>query len=56
MDVFLYALLPYAAVTAFFVGHGWRYRRDQYHWTSRSSQMLESRWLRYGSIAFHWET
>lgn len=52
-DVLLYAIVPYAAMTAFVVGHLWRYRRDQYHWTSRSSQMLESHWLRYGSIAFH---
>jgi nitrate reductase gamma subunit len=53
-QVMLYALLPYAAITAFVVGHVWRYRYDQYHWTSRSSQMLESRWLRYGSVAFHY--
>lgn len=52
-QVALYALLPYAAIAAFAVGHLWRYRRDQYHWTSRSTQMLESGWLRYGSIAFH---
>ena len=53
-QVMLYAVLPYAAMAAFAVGHWWRYRRDQYHWTSRSSQLLESRWLRYGSIAFHY--
>lgn len=53
-EVLLYAVLPYAAVAVFVVGHMWRYRLDQYHWTSRSSQMLESRWLRYGSIAFHY--
>jgi nitrate reductase gamma subunit len=53
-QVMLYAVLPYAAVTAFVVGHVWRYRRDQYGWSSRSTQMLESRALRYGSIAFHY--
>ena len=53
-QVALYALLPYAAIAVFAVGHLWRYRRDQYNWTSRSTQMLESRWLRYGSIAFHY--
>jgi nitrate reductase gamma subunit len=46
--------LPYAAIAAFAVGHVWRYRRDQYHWTSRSSQLLESRALRLGSIVFHY--
>jgi nitrate reductase gamma subunit len=53
-QILLYAVLPYAAVTAFVVGHVWRYRRDQYRWTTRSTQMLESRWLRYGSVAFHY--
>jgi nitrate reductase gamma subunit len=53
-QVLLYALVPYAAVAVFVVGHAWRYRRDQYSWTSRSSQLLESRRLRYGSIAFHY--
>lgn len=50
----LYAALPYAAVAAFVVGHIWRYRRDQYRWTSRSTQLLESDALRWGSIAFHY--
>lgn len=53
-DVALYALVPYVAVAVFVVGHVWRYRHDQYGWTSRSTQMLESRWLRYGSVAFHY--
>lgn len=53
-QVMVYAVLPYAAVAAFVVGHVWRYRRDQYGWTSRSTQMLESRALRYGSVAFHY--
>jgi nitrate reductase gamma subunit len=53
-EVLLYAILPYAAVAVFVVGHVWRYARDQFHWTSRSTQMLESRALRYGSIAFHY--
>lgn len=53
-QVMLYAVLPYAAVAAFVVGHIWRYRVDQYRWTTRSTQMLESRWLRYGSVAFHY--
>jgi nitrate reductase gamma subunit len=51
--VLLYAVIPYAAITAFVVGHMWRYRRDQYHWTARSTQMLETKAMRYGSIAFH---
>jgi nitrate reductase gamma subunit len=53
-DLLLHVALPYAAIAAFVVGHAWRYRRDQYRWTSRSSQLLESRALRLGSVAFHY--
>ena len=53
-DIILYGALPYAAVAAFLMGHWWRYRRDQYRWTARSTQLLESRALRLGSVAFHY--
>jgi nitrate reductase gamma subunit len=49
----LYAVLPYAALAVFAVGHWWRYRRDQYGWGARSTQLLESRVLRYASTIFH---
>jgi nitrate reductase gamma subunit len=52
-DIVLWAVLPYAAVTVFLAGHWFRYRRDQYRWGARSTQLLESRWLRYGSNLFH---
>lgn len=52
-SVLLYAVLPYAAIAVFAVGHWWRYRRDQYGWGARSTQFLESRTLRYGSTVFH---
>ena len=52
-ELILYAVLPYAAIATFLVGHWWRYRRDQYRWTARSTQLLESRWLMYGSTIFH---
>ena len=31
----------------------WRYRYDQFGWTTRSSQLYESRLLRIGSPLFH---
>jgi nitrate reductase gamma subunit len=34
--------------------HWWRYRRDQFGWTSRSTQRLESRQLVWGSTLFHY--
>jgi nitrate reductase gamma subunit len=52
-QVLLYAVLPYAAIAVFVVGHWWRYRYDQYGWGARSTQFLESRTLRYGSTIFH---
>ena len=52
-EILLYAVLPYAALSVFVVGHVWRYRRDQYGWGARSSQLLESRVLKYASVIFH---
>ncbi len=49
----LYAVLPYAALAIFVVGHLWRYRTDQYGWGARSTQLLESRVLKYASTIFH---
>ncbi|MCE6998272.1 respiratory nitrate reductase subunit gamma [Saccharothrix sp. S26] len=53
MSTLLWLALPYIALTSFVVGHVWRYRHDQFGWTTRSSQMHESRLLRLGSPLFH---
>ena len=52
-DLLLYGVLPYVAIAVLIVGTWWRYRRDQYGWGARSTQLLESRVLRYGSVIFH---
>jgi nitrate reductase gamma subunit len=44
---------PYLAGALFVAGHLWRWRFDRLGWTSRSSQLLEQRWLRIGSPLFH---
>ena len=44
--------LPYAAIVVFAAGLVWRYR-SRFTITSRSSQILESRALAWGSIPFH---
>ncbi len=49
----LWLALPYMAITSFVLGHIWRYRHDQFGWTTRSSQIYESRLLRLGSPLFH---
>jgi nitrate reductase gamma subunit len=53
-DLFVWLVLPYVSVTIFVVGHIWRYRTDQFGWTSRSTQLLESKLLAWGSTLFHW--
>jgi len=53
-DTFVWLVLPYVSLTIFAVGHVWRYRRDQFGWTSRSTQLLESRLLAWGSTLFHY--
>jgi nitrate reductase gamma subunit len=52
-ELFVWLVLPYVSVTIFVVGHWWRYKRDQLGWTSRSTQVLESRLLAWGSPLFH---
>jgi nitrate reductase gamma subunit len=53
-DIFLWVVIPYVAITIFVVGHIWRYRRDQFGWTSRSNELLERRLLKWGSPLFHY--
>jgi respiratory nitrate reductase gamma subunit len=52
--IFLWIILPYAAITAFVVGHWFRYRHDQFSWTSRSTQLLDRRILGWASPMFHY--
>lgn len=53
MTTLLWLTIPYVAFTSFLLGHLWRYRHDQFGWTTRSSQLYESRLLRLGSPLFH---
>lgn len=53
MTVFLWVIVPYVCLAVFVVGHWWRYKYDKFGWTTRSSQLYESRLLRIGSPLFH---
>jgi nitrate reductase gamma subunit len=53
LDIVLWVVLPYVCLAVFVVGHWWRYRYDKFGWTTRSSQLYESRLLRIGSPMFH---
>jgi nitrate reductase gamma subunit len=50
--VILHVALPYAAMVLFLAGLVWRYQ-SRSTISSRSSQVLESRWLVWGSVPFH---
>jgi nitrate reductase gamma subunit len=52
--VLLWIILPYVAMTVFVLGHWWRYRTDQFAWTSRSTQLLDRRVLGWASPMFHY--
>jgi nitrate reductase gamma subunit len=44
---------PYAAILLFVVGMVWRTRSARFSISSLSSQMLESRWVPWGTVPFH---
>ncbi|GEL23438.1 nitrate reductase subunit gamma [Pseudonocardia sulfidoxydans NBRC 16205] len=53
MNVLLWGVLPYVMVAVLVTGTIWRYRYDKFGWTTRSSELHESRLLRIGSPMFH---
>ena len=55
-EILLWVALPYLALGIFVVGHAWRWRYDQFGWTSRSTQLQERRLLKWGSPIFHYGT
>ncbi len=52
-NTFIWLIFPYICLTIFVLGHIGRYRYDKFGWTSRSSQMYESRILRWANPMFH---
>jgi nitrate reductase gamma subunit len=53
LDVLLWGVLPYVMIVILVGGTIWRYRYDKFGWTTRSSQLYESRLLRIASPLFH---
>jgi nitrate reductase gamma subunit len=51
---FLWGIFPYIVITVFLGGCAARYATDKYGWTSKSTQLLEKRLLKWGSLLFHW--
>lgn len=46
-------IVPYLVLGTASIATWWRYRYDKFGWTSRSSQLYESRLLQIGSPMFH---
>ncbi len=53
LDTLIWVVYPYVCLAFFVLGHIWRYRYDQFGWTTRSSQMYEDKILRWASPLFH---
>lgn len=55
-DLWWWIILPYLALATFVLGHIWRWRYDQFGWTSRSTQLQERVILKWGNPLFHYAT
>ena len=53
LSILLWGALPYLTLAILIAGTVWRYRYDKFGWTTRSSELYESRLLRIGSPLFH---
>ncbi|GAB3060138.1 respiratory nitrate reductase subunit gamma [Virgibacillus ainsalahensis] len=53
-DLLLWGVFPYIVLTIFIGGHIYRYQKDQFGWSTKSSEFLEKKQLRIGSTLFHW--
>ncbi|HEY6597590.1 MAG TPA: respiratory nitrate reductase subunit gamma [Asanoa sp.] len=53
MATLLWLVLPYLAFAVFVLGHLWRWRHDQFGWTTFRTPMIENRLLHLGSPLVH---
>ncbi|MCL5065259.1 MAG: respiratory nitrate reductase subunit gamma [Firmicutes bacterium] len=54
MNQFWWLIYPYLALAVMILGSFYRYAHNPMSWGSRSSELLEKRWLKWGSQLFHW--
>lgn len=54
MNTLLWGALPYIAFVLLIAGIIWRFRYDKFGWTTRSSQVYESKLLNIASPVFHY--
>jgi nitrate reductase gamma subunit len=53
-ETLFWVIVPYVVLVVLVGGLIWRYRYDKFGWTTRSSQLYESRLLRVASPLFHY--
>ena len=53
LNQFLWIILPYICIMIFFLGHVARFKYDKFSWTAKSSEFIEKKQLKWGSIFFH---
>lgn len=53
-NIFTFLVFPYIALSVFTLGHIYRYIKDPLRWNARSSEVLEKKVLKYGSVVFHY--
>ncbi len=54
MQQLLWVIYPYLALATMVIGSLYRYAHNPMSWGSRSSELLEKRWLQWGSPLFHY--
>src|SRR5699024_1595898 len=54
LQLLLWVVYPYMVLAVFVLGHVWRFKADRFGWTTRSSQIYESKLLSIGSPLFHY--
>ena len=54
LQLMLWVVFPYMVLAVFVLGHVWRFKADRFGWTTRSSQIYESKLLSIGSPLFHY--
>ena len=51
---FFWVIFPYMMIAVTIIGHIFRFNTDQINWSAKSSEFLEKKNLRWGSILFHY--
>lgn len=54
VNTLAFLVFPYLMLTAFVVGHSYRYLTDRFDWNAKSSELFDKESLKFGIFLFHW--